>query len=126
METKDTTDYAAAYRQYCAYGRGRTVKQFCEEENYNYTKFRRYVDKALWSAGKSERDAIRHQFATVEVEKAPEEATQASTKEDSADQTGQKVISIYTIEIKVRNGLRFSVELPSLESLVEVLRKLVG
>ena len=123
METKDTTDYAAAYRQYCAYGRGRTVKQFCEEENYNYTKFRRYVDKALWSAGKSERDAIRHQFATVELEKGAEEATQASTKEDSAD---QKVISIDTIENKLSNGLRLSVESPSLESLVEVLRKLVG
>lgn len=45
MEKKDKTDYAAAYRQYCTYGRGRSIKQFCEEEDFNYTKFRRYVGK---------------------------------------------------------------------------------
>ena len=39
MEKKDKTDYAAAYRQYCTYGRGRSIKQFCEDENFNYTKF---------------------------------------------------------------------------------------
>lgn len=50
MEKKDKTDYAAAYRQYCTYGRGCSIKQFCEEEDFNHTKFRRYVDKALWSA----------------------------------------------------------------------------
>jgi len=26
MVKKDQTDYAAAYRQYCTYGRGRTLK----------------------------------------------------------------------------------------------------
>ena len=57
MEKKDKTDYAAAYRQYCTYGRGRSIKQFCEDEDFNYNKFRRYVDKALWSASKSERDS---------------------------------------------------------------------
>ena len=45
MEKKDKTDYAAAYRQYCTYGRGCSIKQFCEEEDFNYTKFRRYVDR---------------------------------------------------------------------------------
>ena len=43
MVKKDGTDYAAAYRQYCTYGRGRTLKKFCEDEDYNYTKLRRYV-----------------------------------------------------------------------------------
>ena len=27
MEKKDKTDYAAAYRQYCTYGRGRSIKR---------------------------------------------------------------------------------------------------
>lgn len=49
METKDKTDYAAAYRQYCTYGRGRSIKRFCEDENYNYTKFRRYVVCFMYS-----------------------------------------------------------------------------
>ena len=53
METKDKTDYAAAYRLYCTYGRGRSLRQFCEDEDFNYSKFRRYVDKALWTSSAS-------------------------------------------------------------------------
>lgn len=72
METKDKTDYAAAYRQYCMYGRGRTLKQFCSDEDFNYTKFRRYVDKALWSASKAERDSFGNQFAPLQSDGTPE------------------------------------------------------
>ena len=39
MEKKDKTDYGAAYRQYCTYAKGMSFKKFCEEQNYNYTKF---------------------------------------------------------------------------------------
>lgn len=41
----DQTDYAAAYRLYCTYGRGRILKNFYEDEDYNYSKLRRYVNK---------------------------------------------------------------------------------
>lgn len=58
MIKTDQTDYAAAYRQYCTYGRGRTLKKFCEDEDYNYTKLRRYIDKSFWNASKAERDSI--------------------------------------------------------------------
>ena len=46
METKNQTaqesaqsgvvDYAAALRQYHRYGRGRSMKKFCEDEGYDY------------------------------------------------------------------------------------------
>ena len=49
METKNQTaqesaqsgvvDYAAALRQYHRYGRGRSMKKFCEDEGYDYWKF---------------------------------------------------------------------------------------
>ena len=32
-------DYAAALRQYNRYGRGRSMKKFCEDEGYDYWKF---------------------------------------------------------------------------------------
>ena len=32
-------DYAAALRQYNKYGRGRSMKKFCEDEGYDYWKF---------------------------------------------------------------------------------------
>lgn len=32
-------DYAAALRQYNRYGRGRSMRKFCEDEGYDYWKF---------------------------------------------------------------------------------------
>ena len=45
MLKTDQTDYAAAYRLYCTYGSGRILKNFYEDEDYNYSKLRRYVNK---------------------------------------------------------------------------------
>lgn len=45
-------DYAAALRQYHRYGRGRSVKKFCEDEGYDYWKFCK-----LAREGQSEMDA---------------------------------------------------------------------
>lgn len=126
METKDKTDYAAAYRQYCTYGRGRSIKQFCEDENYNYTKFRRYVDKALWSLGKSERDSFGSQFVPVKVDGSPEDSSPAPASQDPVAEGGFPTISISSVEVRLSNGLQLSVESPSLDSLIVVLRKLVG
>lgn len=122
METKDKTDYAAAYRQYCTYGRGRSLRQFCKDEDFNYTKFRRYVDKALWSASKSERDSICHQFIPLKADDAP-----VSPPSDSLSETlvATSPLSISSVEVRLSNGLHLSVESPSLDSLVDVLRKLV-
>lgn len=62
METKNQTaqesakssvvDYAAALRQYHRYGRGRSMKKFCEEEGDDYWKFCK-----LSREGQSEMDA---------------------------------------------------------------------
>lgn len=126
METKDKTDYAAAYRQYCTYGRGRSIKQFCEDENYNYTKFRRYVDKALWSLSKSERDSFGSQFVPVKVDGSPEDSSPAPTSQEPVAEGVIPTISISSVAVRLSNGLHLSVEAPSLDSLIVVLRKLVG
>lgn len=126
MEKKDKTDYAAAYRQYCTYGRGRSIKQFCEDENFNYTKFRRYVDKALWSASKSERESFVSQFAPIVVDGAPTDSTPAVTSTEIVADSSQTAIQISSIHVQLSNGLRLTVDSPSLDSLIDVLRKLVG
>lgn len=82
MIKTDQTDYAAAYRQYCTYGRGRTLKKFCGDEDYNYTKLRRYIDQAH--------------------------------------------ISISFVQVQLSNGLNLRVEAPAIDSLVDVLHKLVS
>lgn len=46
---KDEVDYAAAYRQFMNFGHGRSLKQFCEDEDYDYGKLQRYSRKAFWT-----------------------------------------------------------------------------
>lgn len=53
METKNQTtqesaqsgvvDYAAALRQYHRYGRGRSMKKFCEGEGYDWPKAKEFI-----------------------------------------------------------------------------------
>lgn len=121
MVQRDQTDYAAAYRQFCTYGRGRSLKQFCQDEDFNYSKLRKYIDKALWTASKSERDSIGCQCAPLEVEKVLDSPSiETEIKDDSTN------FSIVSIEVKLTNGLSLTVAHPSLDSFVEVLHKLVG
>ena len=125
MVKKDQTDYAAAYRQFCIYGRGRSLKQFCEDEDFNYSKLSKYVNKSFWSLSKSERDSIGCQCSPLEIGTAP-----ASTTTNELSVTIMENVptnlSIASIEVKLTNGLRLTVDTPSIDSLVEVLHKLVS
>ena len=119
MIKTDQTDYAAAYRQYCTYGRGRTLKKFCEDEDYNYTKLRRYIDKSFWNASKAERDSIGCHCVPVEVgqtDSAPSQIEKTAGKSMETDQA----------HISISNGLNLRVEGPAIDSLVDVLHKLVS
>lgn len=125
MEKKDKTDYAAAYRQYCAYGRGRSLKQFCEDEDFNYSKLSKYVNKIFWSSGKSDRNSIGCQCAPLEIET---EKDSSSPNEPSVTimENVSTHLSIASIEVKLTNGLKLTVDTPSIDSFVEVLHKLVS
>lgn len=125
MVKKDQTDYAAAYRQYCTYGRGRSLKQFCEDEDFNYSKLSKYVNKSFWTLPKSERNSIGCQCAPLEIETAPE----SSAANDSSVTIMENLstnLSIASIEVKLSNGLKLTVDNPSVDSFVEVLHKLVS
>lgn len=125
MVKKDQTDYAAAYRQYCTYGRGRSLKQFCEDEDFNYSKLRRYIDKSFWTASKSDRSNIGCQCAPLTIDSG----TESSATNDSSVSIMENVstgLSIAFIEVRLSNGLKLTVDTPSIDSLVEVLHKLVS
>ena len=124
MEKKDKTDYGAAYRQYCTYAKGMSFKKFCEEQNYNYTKFCRYVNKAYWTASKQERDSIGCECIPLEIE------TESSVSLPSVDSSAvvlkdeQSGITISSIEVVLSNGLQLKMESPSIDSLVVSTQKL--
>ena len=126
MVKKDGTDYAAAYRQYCTYGRGRTLKKFCEDEDYNYTKLRRYVDKSFWNASKTERDSIGCQCVPVEVDNPDSMPSQSEDRLEKSMENEEAHISISFVQVQLSNGLNLRVEAPAIDSLVDVLHKLVS
>ena len=126
MVKKDGTDYAAAYRQYCTYGRGRTLKKFCEDEDYNYTKLRRYVDKSFWNASKTERDSIGCQCVPVEVDNPDSMPSQSEETSEKSKDKEEAHISISFVQVQLSNGLNLRVEAPAIDSLVDVLHKLVS
>lgn len=125
MVKKDQTDYAAAYRQFCTYGCGRSLKQFCEDEDFNYSKLSKYVNKSFWSLSKSERDSMGFQCAPLEIEAATESTTTNGPSVTIMENVSTN-LSIASIEVKLTNGLKLTVDTPNIDSLVEVLHKLVS
>lgn len=125
MEKKDQTDYAAAYRQFCTYGRGRSLKQFCEDEDFNYSKLKNYVNKYFWNASKSDRDSVGCQCAPLAIE-AETDSFAASTLSVTIKEKVPTNLCIASIEVKLTNGLRLTVDTPDIDSFVEVLHKLVS
>jgi len=125
MEKKDQTDYAAAYRQFCTYGRGRSLKQFCEDEDFNYSKLKNYVNKYFWNASKSDRDSVGCQCAPLTIE-SETDSFAASPPSVTIMEKEATNLSIASIEVKLTNGLRLTVDTPEIDSFVEVLHKLVS
>lgn len=50
-KTKKTkVDYAAIIREYEMYGRGRSLKHFCDDNDYVYPNVLRYYRKCFWNS----------------------------------------------------------------------------
>lgn len=124
MEKKDQTDYAAAYRQYSIYHAksGKSMKAFCEEQNFNYSKFRRYIDKLYWNEPKAVRDEMGCKCMPVEIEKPHESVSvveSAPANESVVTQNG-----ILNIQIHFTSGLYLSMDSTTVSDIVRLLEKL--
>lgn len=47
---KAKVDYAAIIREFEMYGRGRSLKQFCDDSSYVYPNVLRYYHKCFWNS----------------------------------------------------------------------------
>ena len=47
---KAKVDYAAIIREFEMYGRGRSLKQFCDDRSYVYPNVLRYYHKCFWNS----------------------------------------------------------------------------
>ena len=101
------TDYAAALLQYRRFSRGRSMRQFCDDEGYDYNKFCRYARE-----GEKERG----------VESEPGVFLEVSSPDTQPSDAGD--IRIKEIRVRFTNGLIMSRRGNDVEEVLNVVRKI--
>ena len=103
------TDYASALLQYRRYSRGRSMRQFCEDEGYDYNKFCKYARE-----GEKEKGINSEPATFVEL---PVVQSQSSQGGD---------IRIKEVRVRFTNGLIMSRRGNNVEEVLAAVRKIIG
>lgn len=90
MKETPAINYALALKNYQQNGRGRSMKQFCEEEGYDYNKFMRYSRRGRTELGilkdADGQQARESRFVPLVIDGRPETGP-ASSRSASASRT---------------------------------------
>ena len=127
---KDDVDYAAAYRQFMNFAHGRSLKQFCEDEGYDYGKLQRYSRKAFWSKHTKLSESEVEESGFMPLLHDEQQSTKASTElptqpgEDHLSDTQSKdnVNEISYIKVRFFDGLTLSMSNVSVARMVSLLQ----
>ncbi len=132
MDTKkkDDVDYAAAYRQFMNFGNGRSLKQFCADEGYDYGKLQRYSRKAFWSKHTklSESEVEESGFMPLvhderQSSERPTESPAQPVEDCLSDaQSEENVNEIRFIKVRFSDGLTLSMSNVSVARMVSLLQ----
>ena len=106
-------DYAAALRQYNRYGRGRSMKKFCEDEGYDYWKFCK-----LAREGQIDLNARSGEVKPGFVEGKPYGAV--------AQVVPEEPMRVCEIRIRFNNGLVLSRRGGDVEEVISAIRKILS
>ena len=106
-------DYAAALRQYNRYGRGRSMKKFCEDEGYDYWKFCK-----LAREGQIDLKARIGDDKPGFVEVKPDGAV--------AQMVPEEPMRVCEIRIRFNNGLVLSRRGGDVEDVISAIRKILS
>ena len=106
-------DYAAALRQYNRYGRGRSMKKFCEDEGYDYWKFCK-----LAREGQIDLKARTGDDKPGFVEVKPDGAV--------AQMVPEEPMRVCEIRIRFNNGLVLSRRGGDVEEVISAIRKILS
>ncbi len=107
-------DYAAALRQYNRYGRGRSMRKFCEDEGYDYWKFCKLAREGLSEMESKTESAARPGF----IEVAPDGIRSQATAEEP--------MKVCEIRIRFNNGLVLSRRGGDVEEVISAIRKILS
>jgi hypothetical protein len=108
----DSVDYAAALRQYSQYGRGRSMRKFCEDEGYDYWKFCKYA-----RSGQAEMSVKTGGEAPGFIEVKPD-GTSAPVLEEPVRVSG--------IRIRFSNGMILTHSGGDVDDVISAIRKILS
>ena len=109
-----TVDYAAALRQYNRYGRGRSMKKFCEDEGYDYWKLCKLAREGRMEMGT--RSGSDSRPGLIEVN--PDGTQSPAMPEDP--------VKVSEIRIRFNNGLVLSRRGGDVEEVISAIRKILS
>ena len=127
---KDEVDYAATFRQFMNFGHGRSLKQFCEDEDFDYGKLQRYSRKLFWSKHTklSESEVEASRFMPI----VPDGQQTAGVLNDSQESTEQNPVTVAQptsqkneisfIKVRFRDGLTLQMSNVSVVRMVSLLQ----
>ena len=112
MKEEAKVNYAFALKNYQQNGRGRSMKQFCEEEGYDYEKFMQYSRR-----GQKEYSVLKEA-----------DARQTSDKFIPlvVDGPAESVLGILDVRVRFTNGMELSQSEGDLNELFGMVRKMLG
>ena len=114
-------DYAAAYRHYIDFGGGRTLEKFCQDEGYDFEKFKRYGRDAFWQHLIYKDDSeYEKQKETVMLTGDVDTPEQNVTEAQSETVLPLKTVNFFKVEFS--DGLSLSMSNVSVERMVDLLQ----
>lgn len=117
IQTGDSlANFAAAFRQFKKFGRGRSMRKFCDDEGYDYHKFCRYVRQGAY-----QQETTTGGFIEIDAQNL-EPVSQSPAK---ADKTSEG-IHIQEVKIRFSNGMVLSNKGCCIDDLLSLIHKIVS
>jgi len=120
-----TVDYAAALRQYSRYGRGRSMKKFCEDEGYDYWKFCKLARGVQFYMSNTREGQLemgaKSGMSGTDIKSGFIEISPDGTRSPVAAEEPMKVCEI---RIRFNNGLVLSRRGGDVEDVISAIRKI--
>lgn len=132
---KAKVDYAAIIREFEMYGRGRSLRQFCDESNYTYANVLHYYRKCFWNSKAKSGDSSKGDNTLVPLEiesverKAPTSSSVETDNTEDSTSPAKPPVSTYSIislHVSFSNGMELSLCETDVDEITALLHKIVG
>ena len=132
---KAKVDYAAIIREFEMYGRGRSLRQFCDESNYTYANVLHYYRKCFWDSKAKSGDSSKGDNTLVPLEiesverKVPISSSVGTDNIENSTSSANPPVPTYSIvsmHVSFSNGMELSLRDTDVDEITALLHKIVG